>query len=162
MRQLLFTLIVRAVPKGVPAARSHKSVTEFLHIPSGLTTCEPLQMIKPIPFRSAPYGKPLRPIGATSPRKPPKPLAANRKKRLSHMRQPFLSIYTVLAEDTAEVETVAFIVLTVFFRLFHRSDEFLAATVDAFTVSVTADGQGHHGIDHIIKSKVFIHLKSLL
>ena len=49
-----------------------------------------------------------------------------------------------------------------FFRLVHGSDEFLTAAVDAFAVGVAADGQGHHGIDHIIESKVFIHLKSLL
>ena len=79
------------------------------------------------------------------------------------MRQPFLSIYTILAEDAAEVEAAAFFFLTGrFFRLAHGSDEFLAAAVDAFAVGSAADGQGHHGVDHIIKSKVFIHLKSLL
>ena len=79
------------------------------------------------------------------------------------VRGPLLSINTILAEDAAEVESAVFFFLTGrFFRLVHGSDEFLTAAVDAFAVGVAADGQGHHGIDHIIESKVFIHLKSLL
>ena len=79
------------------------------------------------------------------------------------VRGPLLSINTILAEDAAEVESaVFFFLMGRFFRLVHGSDEFLTAAVDAFAVGVAADGQGHHGIDHIIESKVFIHLKSLL
>ena len=79
------------------------------------------------------------------------------------VRGPLLSINTILAEDAAEVESaVFFFLMGRFFRLVHGSDEFLTAAVDAFAVGVAVDGQGHHGIDHIIESKVFIHLKSLL